>query len=395
MKRTLLIVLLIISMLAVVGFAPAGASYWDEMKEIYEWKAAEGESEAEFNLTVPSMDINYQYKVFVSSQSNLEDFSSYSEIRVEDVQGQLNIPTIKTYTQAGDIYLNKEAVLALLSAIGVADEVEIEEEFVMLENSQFDSDVDLNAMLNNIIEFVDKIDLGVDINIEKEGNTYTLELESDELIDLLDAYFRFSIGNIDQLLDILPQEQEVVITEEEKQEALDGYNAFVSQYKNLAKTFIKGSKFYMEGTFEEGKYSENTQLDIKVADMGELNVKASATSTRLESIDFELPTSVMKITTDELGELIASKIVGVTDAEVRVVIKLDGTYVKFSLTDLEDGQIPLEIIDDLAYMTVEDAEKLFGIKLEGLEDPFHVRKLGNYGFNVDWNEEARVIEIYR
>ena len=132
MKRLLLITLLIICMLPIVGFASAGASYWQDMKQIYEWNAMESKSEAELNLLIPDMDIDYQFKVYVNSKSSLDDFGSYSEIKIEDVKGNLNIPVIKMYTDGSDIYINKEVVLALLSAIGMADDVEIKEEYVML-----------------------------------------------------------------------------------------------------------------------------------------------------------------------------------------------------------------------------------------------------------------------
>jgi len=393
MKRLLLITLLIICMLPIVGFASAGASYWQDMKQIYEWNAMESKSEAELNLLIPDMDIDYQFKVYVNSKSSLDDFGSYSEIKIEDVKGNLNIPVIKMYTDGSDIYINKEVVLALLSAIGMADDVEIKEEYVMLKNDQVDVDIDFKNLLNDMLGFIDKIDLGVDLNMEKEGNTYTLTVESDELVDLLDAYIRYVIENIDELPDSLLQGQEIVLTEAEKQEALKEYNAFVSQYKDIAKMFIKGSKFYMQCTFEKDKYTEDSQLDIKTP-LGSLNMNTVSTTSKLEAAGFELPTSVMVITTTELGELIASKIVGVTDGGLKAVIGLDGAYVKFSESGLEEGKIPLQIIDDRAYISIKDAEKLLGVKLEGLEDSFHVRRLDDYGFRVEWNEESRTIEIY-
>ena len=175
MRKILLVMLLVISMLAMVGFTSVEASYWEEMKEIYEMECYGRESETELDISIPGMDIDCQYKIYINSQSNLDDFSSYSEIKVEDVQGQLNIPVIEMYTYGSDLYINKEAVLSFLSAIGMADGVEIEEEYIMLESGQNDIDIDSN-MLNDVIELIDKMDLGVDFNMEKEGNTYTLNI---------------------------------------------------------------------------------------------------------------------------------------------------------------------------------------------------------------------------
>lgn len=392
MKKVLFITLLVIMMLATVGFTSEGASYWEDMKEIYEWNAIEGKSEAELDISIPGMDIDYHYKIDVNSQSNFDDFSSYSKMEIKDVQGESDIPVIEMYTYGSDLYINKEAVLVLLAATGVADELVIEEEYVVLESGQEDVDIDFRNVLNEVIEFIDKMDLGMDLGMEKEGDTYTLTLESDELLDLLDAYMRYIFENIDQLSNSLVQGQEIELTGEEKQQALEEYDAFVDQYKDMAKMFIKGSKFYMEGTFEEDKYIENSRLEIKVMDMGELNMNVASTSSKLEKADFELPTSVMRITAEELVELIMGRIE--IDTGAKVYISLDGTYVKFAGSDIEEGRIPLQIIDDLAYITIEDAEKLFDVELEGLADPFHMRELDDFGFRVDWNEESKVIEIY-
>ncbi|HZJ76168.1 MAG TPA: hypothetical protein VFC70_00535 [Oscillospiraceae bacterium] len=403
MKRILLIALLVVSMLAVVGFTPVEASYWDEVKEIYKWDAMEGKSETEFSISVPDMDIDCQYKIYVNSQSSFDDFSSYSEIKVEDIQGQINIPVIKMYVHNSDIYINKEAVLALLSALNV-DDVEIEEEFVMLENDQNDIEIDFNKMLDDIIGFIDEMDLGMDFNITKRGSTYTLTLESDELIDFLDAYIRYFIENIDQMPDSLTQGQKIEITEEEKQEALDEYDTFIDEYKDLAKLFIKGSKYHMESKFEKDKYSENSQIKILfkgIPDVGiptgELNMNTVSTTLKLKTSGIELPTSVMKITAEELQELLMSQM----DVEekfvnegLKAIIELDGSYAKFSKSGLEKGQIPLKVEDGKAYITIEDAEKLFDVKLEGLDDPFHIRQLDNYGFCVEWNDDLRIVEIY-
>ena len=392
MKKVLFITLLVILMLATVGFTSEGASYWEDMKEIYEWNAIEGKSEAELDISIPGMDIDYHYKIDVNSQSNFDDFSSYLKMEIKDVQGESDIPVIEMYTYGSDLYINKEAVLALLAATGAADELVIEEEYVVLESGQEDVDIDFRNVLNEVIEFIDKMDLGMDLGMEKEGDTYTLTLESDELLDLLDAYMRYIFENIDQLSNSLVQGQEIDLTGEEKQQALEEYDAFVDQYKDMAKMFIKGSKFYMEGTFEEDKYIENSRLEIKVMDMGELNMNVASTSSKLEKADFELPTSVMRITAEELVELIMGRIE--IDTGAKVYISLDGTYVKFAGSDIEEGRIPLQIIDDLAYITIEDAEKLFDVELEGLADPFHMRELDDFGFRVDWNEESKVIEIY-
>lgn len=387
MKKTLLVVLLVISMLTMVGFAPVEASYWEDVKEIYEWKAIEGESEIEFNLAIP--DENYNYKVNINSKSNLEDFSSYVELKIEDLQGLQSIPTIKMYTHGADLYINKEAILSLLSAIGMGEDIEIEEEYVVIESSQNNVNVNPN-MLNDMVEIIDNMDLGIDLGMEKKGNTYTLTLESDKLIDLLDAYLRYVIENMDQFTNLM--QQEIMLTEIEKEEVLEAYNTFVESYKEMAKAFIAGSKYHQESTFGKDEYKQKMELVI-VTPVGQLDMKSASTSVKLTSSNIKLPTSVMRITEQELTELMMGQIV-TGGTGLNAVMELDGSYLKFGEFGLEDGKIELKVEDGKSYITAEDVHKLLDVELD-FEGYLHIRELEDYGFNVQWNGENRTIEIYK
>lgn len=390
MKKILLVTLLIISMLSIVGFTSAGTSYWDNMKEIYEWDAIEEVSEMDINLSIPGE--SHEYKINTNGKSNLKDMSSYLEIKVEDIKGLQSVPTIKMYTSGSDIYINKEVVLSLLSAMGAEGSIDIQEEYIAIESAQNNMDFSSN-MLQDTIGFIDNMDLGIDLDMVQEGNTYTLTLESDELIDLLDAYMGYVINNIDQLPNAMPED--VTITEAEKQEALKGYNTFVKEYKEMARMFISGSKYYQESIFGEDELKQKVKLDIKTP-MGQLGMNSESVSTRLTSYNVELPKSVMRITSEELEELIMSQIT-VTEVETNVGLKaligLDGSYQIFG-EDPKIGQIPLKVEDGKAYVTSAEIYELFNMELDNVEGYLHIRKLDDYGFHVDWNEENRTIEVY-
>ncbi len=389
MKKTLLIGLLVISMLAMVGFTPVEASYWQTMKEMYEWNGTEGETALEIKLAIPDME--KKYKVQIISKSNLKEFITYSEIHIEDVKEGKNIPTIKMYTNGSNIYLNKEAAIAFVTATGFGETVEIAEDYVMLEGSQNTVKFDSN-ILNDAIQFIEGMDLGIDLGMKKDGDTFKLTLDSDQLIDLFDAYMRYVLTNMDKMpKSFMPEE--IVISEEEKQEMLEQYDAFVTLYKDTAKEFMKGSKFYQESTLANNKYSAKSEVLLKTP-MGELEVKTVGTSVKLDSANIELPSSVKKITEEELSSLILGQIMPDVDVDtgLKAIVELDGSYIKFGELDFEEGNITLKIEEGKAYITAEDALELLGVEVEGVS---HIRDLEDYGFFVEWNEELKTIEIYQ
>lgn len=378
MKKVSLIMLLVVSLLAMVGFTSVEASYWAQMKEMYEWNAMEGTSEADIKLSIPNM--NGEYKVYTTSQSNLKDFSSYSEIKVEGVQG-IKFPTIKMYTNGGDIYINKAAAAPFLSVLGV----DLKEDYILLESGQ---GVDLNTnILNDSIKFIEEMDLGIDLGMKQDGNTYSLTLDSGKLVDLLDAYMIYSLENADKL----PNAQEVTISEAEKQEALKAYNEFVGAYKDMAKLLIAGSKYNQQVTFGADKYNEDSQLVINTP-VGNISVNTVAATSKLDAPTFKLPTSVKRISAEELEVLMAP--VEAFAGGAKAIFRLDGSYVKLSGTTFEVGSIPMKVVDGKAYIRTQEASKIFNTSLSGLDSSFHIRELNGYGLNVKWNDAARTIEVY-
>ena len=82
------------------------------------------------------MDIDYHYKLMSIHSQILIDFSSYSKIEIKDVQGESDIPVIEMYTYGSDLYISKGSGACTFGGNGAADELVIEEEYVVLESAK-------------------------------------------------------------------------------------------------------------------------------------------------------------------------------------------------------------------------------------------------------------------
>lgn len=390
MKKMFIIMLLIISMLTMVGFAPAETSYWESMKEIYEWNAMEGEVDIELVIEMPDSSLHYQIQMY--SQTELKEMISYIEIEIEDMAGLQEIPTIKMYTHGSDLYLGTDAIVALLTTMGLEEDIDIQEEYVVVKNS--DDSIQMNAnILQDMLQFIEGMDLGIELGMTKEDNTYTLTLDSDKIIDLLDAYIVYFMNNMDKLpAGMMPPEAEM--TEEEKQQALEGYNTFIAPQLEMVKALIAGSYYSQVTVFDEDAYYEEAELFITTP-MGQMDMEMISSSTRLTSSDIQLPTSVKVITEEEFGELIMRGFTRSSEIELKAIIDLQGNYVKPVNGDVEEGKIELELKEGKSYITVEDAAKLLDITFEEGQESLWLRELENYGFHIHWNGEHNRIEIYQ
>lgn len=392
-KKGLIITFLIISMLAMVGFAPAESTYWEEMKKVYEWQGTEGDSEVDITINFPP-DLNQNYKLNMYTKGDLQDFVSYMEIKVEDMDGEVSIPTIKLYTKSSDLYINTEAITPILELMGIAEELNIEEEYVALRNNTNPMDINSNV-IKEMITFIENMDLGIDLGMIKEGNTYTLTLDSDKVIDLLDAYIRYIINNMDKFPEELIQ-PEIRPSEQEVAEALKMYEENIAIYKDMAKEFIKGSYYKSNTIIDKDQVKASTETFIK-APMGDVKITAISSSTKLDNPHIQLPTSVRVFTEEDLTELIITSTgydnVEMTNMKLKATIDRDGNYTKFGEVDIEEGKLELEVNKGRAYITAEEATKLLDTEL-GKEGFIAIKSLEDYGLHIYWDAENKIIDIY-
>ncbi|ABR49089.1 hypothetical protein Amet_2939 [Alkaliphilus metalliredigens QYMF] len=402
MKKGLIITLLITSMLFMVGFAPtAGQSYWEEMKKVYEWDAMEGDTDLEVIISVPGQ-LEATYNITMYSQTDLEAFVSYIEMEVEIEEADETthqIPTVKMYTKGSNIYINTDLVVHLLSLAESELPFETEAEYIMLQSGENNMNMDLTS-LTDIIGFLENMDLGIDLGMTQEGDTYSLRIESDKMIDLLDVYIKYVITNMDQLTNLFMQgdvPEEMVLTEEQQAEMLEMYEMYITPQKDMAKGFILGSYYDQVTTFHENSYTEDAELFFTTP-MGKMHIDMISSGQKLDTTTIELPTSVMVITEDELTNLMISGFGATQDmpegSQLQAIVDLQGDYMKITEGEVLEGNINLKVEEGRSYIVVEDIQELLDIEFEGLEGFMMIQDLEQYGYQIQWNPDSRTIEIY-
>ncbi len=383
MKKLSLVMAVLMIMLSTMGFTSVEKAYWEENKKIMQWEGVE--SDQDISLDFKSADgFGINYKMDIKSKGKIKDMVTYIEINTEALENSPAIPEIKLYTNGADLYINKEAFLAFVKAISHKD-IEISEDYVMIASQK---NVEINAsLMEEIMTFVEEIDLGIDMGMVKDGNKYTLNIDSDKMIDLLDAYMRYIFNNMDKLPSSL-MPADFKMTEEEKQEALAMYDAFVTPYKDTAKAAIKGSSYYQVDEFEESKYTQEAVLEIK-SQMINGKLSMNSVSNKVSDIDVSLPTSVKVVTEAELNEMMMPEL-----PPMPLSISLDGSYVNLKKNDYEEGKIDMKNIDGETYFNVNQLSSLLSTLLDTKDDYIRTTDLIDLGFDVQWNPEYRTIDIY-
>ena len=265
MKRVLLALVLVLAMFSttIASAAPEtpAGEYWEDLKAMYdEWTAMEGTSDMKITVTLPEEE-PMVFDVNIKSIGNMEDMSASMEMTITTEDPELQIPAIHMMTVGSDIYLNTEIVKFFADKMEMGDMVQIEEEYVMLQGGEGVPEVNKQYLMD-ILEFVEEMDFDFEFDMTKEGNTYTLNIDSDQLIDLFDAYMLFSLENSAQLMELSGQEMEMELTEEEIQEALAMYDEVFAPMLETAREAIKGSYYNQVTTITDEAYDEEAELYV-------------------------------------------------------------------------------------------------------------------------------------
>lgn len=396
MKKVMLAILLaamLFSMSVVSAESTPAGAYWQEMKTIYEeWKALDSESVAIVTVALPD-EPEKTFRINMISKSDMTDFISWNQLTIES--DELEIPVIEMYTSGTDIYVNTEAALFFAEIMGIGEAAAIEEAYVMFQNNDMEMNLDTNFLMQ-VLEFVEGMELDFELNMTLEDGTYTLSLDSDEMISMLDTYMKYVMANMGRLAEITGQDELMELTDEEVAEAMAAYDQMAGPMLQMAREAITGSYYNQITTFEEDGYEESAEFYLTTP-FGELTLAMETTALRLEGADIQLPTSVKVFTEDDLTSLMFGGM-GVTVEEQQLAAIIDpreGRYVRFEGIDVVEGEIEVVISPEgRSYMRTADAVALFGLEMEPVEEMMQIRELEQHGYGVVWNEANRFIEIH-
>lgn len=199
------------------------------------------------------------------------------------------------------------------------------------------------------------------IDYEVNGNTYTLNATSDQIIDEFIKASDNVMKNWDTVSkDVLAivDKAGLPINDEEKKD----FKELNKEYKredlvNSAseiKEMLKGSNISEKTTFEENKYIQEIAMKVSVSNFVKVSVKGNTVTTKDENVKINFPTSVKKLTMDEYMKLIMP---GMNSSHVTV--RVNGEDITF-----EDPEALPKIINDRTMLSARAFYEKIGAKVE-------------------------------
>ncbi|MDO5515917.1 MAG: hypothetical protein Q4F66_00075 [Clostridium sp.] len=291
-KALALVVSAALSISTLTGCSQATQNYGEELNKISEWGAYTTEGTGTYTISGQGISTTLNY----STISYYSDNKTYSEIKYDDPEGPIKMPDMKVYGDGLVSYINKSYFEDMYTMNGqtVPEGLKnLNAEYIALD-SGFDTDK-MKAVTSNPKDYADLAknllgDSNIDLPYVQNGREYELNLDSEKIAELESLLLKnLAPKNSDE-------NGQTGLTNEEQQKSAD-------ELKEL----YTGSSMTTKESFEDDKYTLSLNYDIKAKDSSEVIMTMNSISNKCDKKDIVIPTSVVKLTQEELTKLLVEE----------------------------------------------------------------------------------------
>ncbi|MGF0095070.1 copper amine oxidase N-terminal domain-containing protein [Peptoniphilus sp. SGI.035] len=396
MKKKFLTILLVLVAAITLGACSANTtSYLDAAEKVGNWKGAKVSGKFDYNIEVKNPEsketIKINFPVTMTGEQigkdkahvlmNM-DFSKFKEVVAKQAKSEEDLTGLNKDFPNNikmDIFVNGNEVIISKDIFAIAGNglKDIKEDYISFADeanglspkaTKYFSSEEFKADLLKLMNIAFK-DVKQGIDYKVEGNTYTLNATSDQIID---EFIKASDGvmkNWDavstNLLTIIDKAG-IPVTDEEKKDFKElnkNYKAEdLKKAANEIKETVKGSSISEKSTFGENKYTQEIGVNFNFADSIKVSVKGNVETIKDENVKINFPTSVKKLTLEEYTSLVMPKMDVVT-------VRVNGEDITF-----EDADALPKIINDRTMLAARTFYEKIGAK-------------------VDWNGKDKTVTV--
>ena len=403
-KRLLPILLLILSMLF-TGCTSTQLEFWAKKQELNNWAASETKGTINMNMNIQGEIINMV--IDMDKFTNTKDMSGYANMSVKGsmLSGQtqnFEIKDIQMYIKEGKVAISKNYFIELFKIAGVdapSEIANIDADFITLTGADVQTEIllalakDPNAQkeMYKMIE-----DAGIDIEITKKDNTYSIDLDQTEIFELLKKVMLTGTDN----LGTFNEKFALGLTEAKIKDVQTQMNEVKPQFDQIftmASSMLKGS-FKMDYIFEDTKVIEKMSFTVSdpILTNRSMDMKIDMTAARAEVKEIVIPGKVVEISQEDFMKMAGVSVVLIDKTEgvmtdalgnqtaCKTIVKNDKTFVPAKAVL---GALGKEVVYDNASKKVgiqaEDTFKALNTIIEQGTSYMSLDELKALGFSVE------------
>ena len=307
LKKTVAIIMgAALSIASLTGCSQATMNYADELAKTEKWEATSSEMSGKVSINAQGIDeqINFTSTGYATGDK------AYAKVDFTTTDNTLNlkIPSIEMYVDNGVSYINKSYYEELYSNNGLEVPKGLKE--LNADYIAVDSGVDVAAMksltsepetMNNLIKSIFG-DSGIDLPYVQNEREYTMNLNSNDAVDLGVKGIKAAADNLDNINNIF----KLNLT-------ADNIASFKTYVKDAAfdngiaavKEAVSGSTISSKEVFSDDKYTMDLGINIVLKDFGNISMDMTGSSSKSEVKEITMPTNFVKLTEEQLQSIIS------------------------------------------------------------------------------------------
>lgn len=417
--------ILLIAVFAFTGCNTVQTEYWTKMKEASNWGATDIEQVGNTIITVMGEEIKVDFKTTgymnqktLSGHLNMQmDMKMPEALAAELPQNPIKV-TMDMYIVDGKVYFHKSYFQQIFTLSGMelpenlknmdAEYIGIKESNELVAGMMQLMSEDLEPeKVYKLYEEVQAI-IGVDIPVTKEGNTYTISLNKEQIVEITKKLVDSVVKNMDKLNEKL----ELELTKEDISQLQESYNAAKEESFLAVDEMLQtvDGKIKSEVTFDKEQMTNKFTFNVNVPEFMSMemvfNQKAIKTTEKVVAV----PGKTIELSEQELGEMFTpempekSIIVSEADGEliddegtvekIKVITKDNVKYVPAkAVLEALGMEVGYDKATRTAYTVVENTQVKVNEVVDQNKAYVSLDTLIQMGIQVENNQEYQLIFI--
>lgn len=301
LKKTLSIIMAAtLSMFTITGCSAEGKNYSKELNNLTKWEATSTEFNGEVSVEANGANekITFNGTGYMKGQTK-----GHMNFKFNSASGNIKLPDMDMYIDNGIAYMNKDYYVNNFTSNGIEAPKALKN--IPSEYIGMDSGMDMNELvqLTKSPDYLSTLgtqffgkNSDVEIPMKQNDREYTIDMNSDEMVDLASK----AIVGLSENLDNSNSMLNLGLNEEMIKAIKDGIKdpSFKSMIEQV-RPAIKGSNLSTKEKFTDDSYTANINMNLEVANTAKVSIKINTTSKKAAVKDVVVPVSKTVLTQEQ------------------------------------------------------------------------------------------------
>lgn len=404
MKKLWALILSLCMLIAFTGCSGVQKELLDAMNKTNSWEAIEITQTG--NISVAFMGEKKTIGMTSQGYTNSKDLTGYVTTKMSDPSGEMLLPEMEMYIDGGKTYINKNYFeqtctlsgmpvprkLAAMDAdyIGLADI-----NSAMGNVTSMMGTTDFNAKTYELYEKIGK-EMGIDLAVKKEGNSYIIELDGKMLGDMIAKFMdpKNMMKYLEIMKDTLGIDLTAFVGEIEEIDVVQ-----LQESIDLIKELLVQSTMKVKYTITDKEFKQDIQMNLILGEDMNMSMDLVSTSKKVAPKEVKMPEKKVELSMEEymglmtpngvLVDLTTGKIMNMAQGmtqevkTIKVIKEAEEIYVPFKAVVTELGhEIDYNEETKEAILIQDGKDVVVKVVLKGNTSYVSLTELQNQGFNV-------------